>query len=110
MLDNFKEIFLHYDYWRPDVAWGGWYGSLTWYCILFDKYPSMLRNFNLTLVLQFFLSQKSCSLNTPAAYTVKPVLSCRLKVYKKKVLMDKCNLMKVESTAECSPWSILQYF
>ena len=27
-----------------------------------------------------------------------------------KDLNDKCSLMKVKSIAECSPWSILQYF
>ena len=43
-------------------------------------------------------------------HTVKPVLSGHLKKDKKKVLMDNGSLMKVESIAECSPWSILQYF
>ena len=42
-------------------------------------------------------------------YTVKPVLS-HLKIDKTKVLMEDGSLMKVESIAECSPWSILQYF
>ena len=42
--------------------------------------------------------------------TVKPCLKRPLKMYKTKVLMERCSLMKVESTAECSPWSILQYF
>ena len=42
-------------------------------------------------------------------YTVKPVLSDHLKIDKTKVLKTNGNLMKVESIAECSPWSILQY-
>ena len=42
--------------------------------------------------------------------TVKPVLSSHLKIDKTKVLMENGSLMKVESIAECSPWSILQYF
>ena len=41
---------------------------------------------------------------------VKPVLSGHLKIDKIKVLMESGSLMKVESIAECSPWSILQYF
>ena len=42
--------------------------------------------------------------------TVKPVLSGHSKVDKTKILMTNGSLMKVESIAECSPWSILQYF
>ena len=42
--------------------------------------------------------------------TVKPVLSGDFKIDKIKVLMENGSLMKVESIAECSPWSILQYF
>ena len=42
--------------------------------------------------------------------TVKPVLSGHSKIGKTKVLKTNGSLMKVESIAECSPWSILQYF
>ena len=42
--------------------------------------------------------------------TVKPVLSGHLKIDIIKVLMENGSVMKVESIAECSPWSILQYF
>ena len=42
--------------------------------------------------------------------TVKPVLSGHSKKDKTKLLMANGSLMKVESIAECSPWSILQYF
>ena len=42
--------------------------------------------------------------------TVKPVLSSHSKIDKTKVLKINCCLMKVESIAECSPWSILLYF
>ena len=42
--------------------------------------------------------------------TVKPVLSGHSKIDKTKILMTSGSLMKVESFAECSPWSILQYF
>ena len=43
-------------------------------------------------------------------YTVNPVLSGHSKIDKTKILMTNGSLMKVESIAECSPWSILQYF
>ena len=33
-----------------------------------------------------------------------------LKIDKTKILMTNGSLMKVESIAECSPWSIPQYF
>ena len=42
--------------------------------------------------------------------TVKPVLSCHSKKDKTKILMTNGSLMKVENIAECSPWSILQYY
>ena len=42
--------------------------------------------------------------------TVKPVLSGHSKKDKTKILMTNGRLMKVESIAECSLWSILQYF
>ena len=42
--------------------------------------------------------------------TVKPIVSDQLKMDKTKVLVANDSLMKLESIAECSPWSILQYF
>ena len=42
--------------------------------------------------------------------TVKPVLSGHSNIDKTKVLTTNGSLMKVESFAECSHWSILQYF
>ena len=42
--------------------------------------------------------------------TVQPVLSGHSKIDKTKILMQNDSLMKVESIAECSIWSILQYF
>ena len=41
--------------------------------------------------------------------TVKPVLNGHSKIDKTKILMTNGSLMKVESIAECSHWSILQY-
>ena len=43
-------------------------------------------------------------------YTVKPVLSSHSKIDETKILMTNGSLMKVESIAEYSPWSIQQYF
>ena len=42
--------------------------------------------------------------------TVKTVLSGHSKIVKTKFLMTNGSIMKVESVAECSHWSILQYF
>ena len=42
--------------------------------------------------------------------TVKPVYNSHSKIDKTKILMTNGSLLKVESIAECSPWSILQYF
>ena len=42
--------------------------------------------------------------------TIKSVLSGHSKIDKTKILMINGSLMKVESIAECSPWSILQHF
>ena len=42
--------------------------------------------------------------------TVKLVLSGHLNIDKTKILMENGSLMKDEGIAECSAWSILQYF
>ena len=42
--------------------------------------------------------------------TVKPVYKGHSKIDKTKILMTKSTLMKVKSIAECSHWSIWQYF
>ena len=44
------------------------------------------------------------------SYTLKPVLNDHSKIDKTKILMTNGYLMKVKSIAECSLWSILQYF
>ena len=48
--------------------------------------------------------------NTLKNNTVNPVLSGFSKIDKTKILMTNGSLMNVKSIAECSPWSILQYF
>ena len=42
--------------------------------------------------------------------TVKPAQNSHSKIDKTKILMTNGSLMKVVNIAECSPWSILQYF
>ena len=42
--------------------------------------------------------------------SVKPVLSGHSNIEKTRTLMTNDSLIKVDSIAECSPWSILQYF
>ena len=56
------------------------------------------------------LLQKKILMDTVSIGTAKPVLSSHSKIDKTKVLMANCSFMKVKSIAECSPWSILQYF
>ena len=46
----------------------------------------------------------------PLLSTVKPVLSGHSKNIQNKEIMTNASIIKVESIAECSPWSILQYF
>ena len=48
--------------------------------------------------------------NVDCFNTVEPVLSGHSKIDKTKILMTNGSLMKVESIAECSRWSILLYF
>ena len=56
------------------------------------------------------LSADNTSIGKELLCKVKPVLSGHLKIDKTKVLMENGSSMKVEPIAECSPWSILQYF
>ena len=69
--------------------------------VLDKKYPiSFMNNFT------FY---KWC-VTKVAHCIVKPVLSGHSKIDKTKVLKTNGSLIKVESIAECSPRSILQYF
>ena len=43
-------------------------------------------------------------------FTVKTVKNGDSKIDKTEILMTNGSLMKIESIAECSPWSILEYF
>ena len=56
-------------------------------------------------------SRKKIKIRYPTHFkhTVKPVLSDHSKIDKTNFLMTNGSLMKVESIAECSPWSNLQY-
>ena len=53
--------------------------------------------------MEFYFCLTIGTLNDNIA--VKPVLSGHSKIYKTKVFMESGSLMKVESIAECSPWS-----
>ena len=54
--------------------------------------------------------RKNSLVNPGDFYTVEPVLSGHSKIDKTKVLITNGSLMKFKNIAECSPWSILQYF
>ena len=62
------------------------------------------------LFVSFILLQLRHGKKDNPLYTVKPVLSGHSKIDKTQILMTNGSLMKVESIAECSHWSILQYF
>ena len=64
-----------------------------------------LRHFNLHLTKLYLKFHRGQYFTT-----VKPVLNGHSKIDKTKIFMTNGSLMKVESIAECSPWSILQYF
>ena len=69
------------------------------------KIPTSLHTSNLKSTLIYE------ALDTWNVYsTVKPVLNGHSKIDKTKILMTNGSLKKVKSIAECSPWSILQYF
>ena len=48
--------------------------------------------------------------DTLEKFTVKPVLNDHSRIDNTKILITNGSLIKVESIAKCSPWSILQYF
>ena len=72
----------------------------------------MLTHFQPESKILFKLKQFETGLKLYAGlvYTVKPVLSGHSKKDKTKILMKNGSLMKIKSIAECSLWSILQYF
>ena len=56
------------------------------------------------------LEKKVQDLEVRSLNTVKPFLRGQSKTGKTNVLKTDGSLMQVKSIAECSPWSILQYF
>ena len=68
--------------------------------------PLKLHNGLSNHIVSILLEKKGSNEN----YTVKPVFSGHSKIDKTKVLMTNGSLMKVESIAEYSALSILQYF
>ena len=62
-------------------------------------------------IIIFPVSIRSNSVSGKTKFcTVKPVLSSHSKEDKKGIFKTGNHLMQVKSFAECSPWSILQYF
>ena len=61
-------------------------------------------------LIKKFWPKKPTDMNLQRKHTVKPLYNGHSKIDKTKILMTNCSLMKVKSIAECSPWSILQYF
>ena len=64
----------------------------------------------LTLMIDTYIISYAGHFSVEIYSTVKPVLSGHSKIDKTNILMTNGSLMMVESIAECSPWSILQYF
>ena len=60
--------------------------------------------------LRFDVYYADCSLSYIYVDYSKTCVKQPLKNRQNKALMTNGSLMKVESIAECSPWSILQYF
>ena len=73
-------------------------------------YPLGLAS-QVTSPLHFFF-QISMFISVKEKYKLysKTCVKRPLKIHKTKILMTNGSLIKVESIAECSPWSILQYF
>ena len=67
------------------------------------------KNIHLTASLQTAQNRKYMYYFVGSQYS-KTCLKQPLKKDKTKILIKKSNSMKVERIAECSPWSILQYF
>ena len=72
-----------------------------WICNKIFKWPRERKTKNTHTFITCFGSGEN---------TVKPVLSSHSKINKTKVLKTNGSLLKAQSIAECSPWSILQYF
>ena len=76
-----------------------------WKVLHFGKFQPSEYIVNQDLIMSKWFEDSSC----PEYYS-KTCLMRPLKKDKTKVLIANGSLMKVESSAECSPWSILQYF
>ena len=78
----------------------------------FVKHSKPFSHYHSTKQLCCAFPQITCAFNSALvkSITVIPVLSGHLKIDKTQVLMTNGSLMRVKSIAECSHWSILQYF
>ena len=57
-----------------------------------------------------FVAQRGHILKASKIKESKTILSGHSKIDKTKILITKDSLMKVKSIAECSHWTIVQYF
>ena len=69
------------------------------------KVKSIVNTFDLHLAIIGLENQLSVFLRGDTGFTGQTY-----RIDKAKILMTNGSLMKVKSIAECSPWSILQYF
>ena len=81
------------------------------YLNIHEQLPSPMFGLSLFLLPNFVCASSAgaftgCQCDMYSKTCVKQPLKFR----QKKILMTNGSLMKVESIAECSPWSILQYF
>ena len=82
---------------------------MVWLKTLWSVDPDQMASNYLIRIYSAF-KQDISRLSRTNVNSVKPVLSGHSKIDTTMVLMENGCLMKVESIAECSPWSILQYF
>ena len=72
--------------------------------------PTTIYGYGFTDILVHSAGLIQMKSQIPTTCIRKNCLNGYSKIDKTKILMTNGSLMKVESIAECSPWSILQYF
>ena len=77
---------------------------------LFPGSTQLSVKFQLLIKTKILTNEDVSCLKPPRSCTVKPVLSGHSERTTKLVFNTDYRLMQVKSIAECSPWSILQYF
>ena len=97
--------------WYNIISRNGSFSQQQFACCLINNEAKLIKLENIPILIQevtlFELLLRQSQYQT---HYSKTCLERPLKIDKTKILMTNGNLMKVESIAECSPWSILQYF